>query len=342
MNITESKQNLDADASGSTVSSAASHPGAKLREQREARNLSLETVARQLHLTIQAVRALEENDLDKLPPPVYVRGFLRSYARLVDMPEDEVVGALPTQPSVPKPSDLFIPAASSTPSRYWRWVPVVVALGAIGGLVSLALPYIGQRVAEYRQPEAESLPQIATDGAGAPALVPLPLAPAPAVESASVAPSPAPAPAPASATPQPSGESSPLPPAAQAVEAPPPPALPEPPKTKAEVQQASAPAPVPAAAPTEAPSPPPPPNSLVLRFTGESWASVTDATGRRLLYEAGTPGAIKTVAGQLPLKVTLGRPANVSLEFNGQPFQHKYKDNGTPVRLRIGEAAARQ
>lgn len=333
MNITESKQNLDADASASTASSAAPHPGARLREQREARNLSLETVARQLHLTIQAVRALEENDLDKLPPPVYVRGFLRSYARLVDMPEDEVVGALPTQPSVPKPSDLFIPAASSTPSRYWRWVPVVVALGAIGGLVSLALPYIGQRVAEYRQPEAESLPQIATDGAGAPALVPLPLAPAPAVESASVAPSPAPAPA--SAIPQPSGESSPLPPAAQAVEAPPP-AASEPPRPN--VQQASAPA----AAPMEAPSPPPPPNSLVLRFTGESWASVTDATGRRLLYEAGMPGAIKTVAGQLPLKVTLGRPANVSLEFNGQPFQHKYKDNGTPVRLRIGEAAARQ
>jgi cytoskeleton protein RodZ len=333
MNIAESKQNPDADASGSTAPGAASHPGAKLREQREARNLSLETVARQLHLTVQAVRALEENDLDKLPPPVYVRGFLRSYARLVDMPEDEVVGALPVQPGAPKPSDLFIPAVAATPSRYWRWVPVVLALGAIGGLASLALPYIGRQVAEHRQSEPEIFPQAETVAAGAPALVPLPLAPAP--EPASVAPSPIPVAA--SATPpQPSGEPSPLPPAAQAVEAPPPAAA-EPPRP--DVEQAPAPAPPPAAAPAEAPVPPPP-NSLVLRFTGESWASVTDATGRRLLYEAGMPGAIKTVSGRLPLKVTLGRPANVSLEFNGQPFQHKYKDNGTPVRLRIGDAAA--
>lgn len=292
-------------------------------------------MARQLHLTIQAVRALEENDLDKLPPPVYVRGFLRSYARLVDMPEDEVVGALPVQPGAPKPSDLFIPAASATPSRYWRWVPVALGLGAMGGLASLALPYIGQQVAEHRQPEPEILLQAATDGAGAPALVPLPLAPAPTPEPTVVASSPVPVPA--AATPQPSGGPSPLPPAAQAVESPPPAAA-EPPRP--DVQQAPAPIPAPAAAPLEAPVPPPPPDSLVLRFTGESWASVTDATGRRLLYEAGTPGATKTVSGRLPLKVTLGRPANVSLEFNGQPFQHKYKDNGTPVRLRIGDAAA--
>ncbi|MGZ8243684.1 RodZ domain-containing protein [Methylomagnum sp.] len=338
MNITDSNQNHDVEASGSTPPHAAPHPGAKLREQREARNLSLETVARQLHLSIQAVRALEENDLAKLPPPVYVRGFLRSYARLVDMPEDEVVGALPMQPGAPKPSELFIPAAPAAPSRYWRLAPMVLALGAIGGLVALAVPYLGEQDSAKPAPEAVSLVSTPTTQEGAAlALVPLPLEPAPmpAPASAPVTPAlvPAPAPKPSTALSPPPSEPLPIPPASHVTEAPLS-AIIEP--SKPDAQQA----PAPTVAPSEAPTPPPPPHSLVLRFSGESWASVSDATGRRLLYEAGAPGATKTVSGKLPLKVTLGRPANVSLEFNGQPFPHKYKDNGTPVRLRIGDGDA--
>ena len=74
-------------------SSSMQLPGVRLRERRELQRLSLESVAMQLHTSVQVVRALEENDLGKLPPPVYVRGFLRSYARLLELPESEVLGA---------------------------------------------------------------------------------------------------------------------------------------------------------------------------------------------------------------------------------------------------------
>lgn len=330
MTITDTHQTHDAD-----VSSAAAHPGARLRTQREARNLSLENVARQLHLSVQALQALEENDLAKLPPPVYVRGFLRSYARLVDMPEDEVVGPPPEQPAAPKPSELFIPAASTPPSRYWELVPPsLVTLALLGGLGALAAHYFSGGDSDGSNSESVSLSSESPgqEGAASTTLALPPLQPSP-TPSAPAAPSPAsPAPAPVAQI------SEPPPPSAPKTEPPPSPmaplALPPP-----EAQPAPTATPAAAAPSTAAPeAAPPPPNALVLRFSGDSWASVSDAAGHRLLFEAGAPGTVKTVSGKLPLKVTLGRPANVSLEFNGQPFPHKYKDNGTPVRLRIGEA----
>lgn len=68
-------------------------PGRRLREAREATQMSREEVAHHLHLDPQIVTALETDNYEKLPSPIYICGYLRSYARLVKLPEAEIVNA---------------------------------------------------------------------------------------------------------------------------------------------------------------------------------------------------------------------------------------------------------
>ena len=57
--------------------------GAALRQAREAAGKSIEQAAAQLHMTVRAVANLEADDWSSLGAPVFVRGQLRSYARLL-------------------------------------------------------------------------------------------------------------------------------------------------------------------------------------------------------------------------------------------------------------------
>ena len=59
--------------------------GAALRQAREAAGKSIEQVAAQLHMPVRAVANLEADDWSSLGAPVFVRGQLRSYARLLGL-----------------------------------------------------------------------------------------------------------------------------------------------------------------------------------------------------------------------------------------------------------------
>lgn len=76
--------------------------------------------------------------------------------------------------------------------------------------------------------------------------------------------------------------------------------------------------------------------SLRVRFAGDSWVSVVDADGNRLLYELGSQGSEKLVRGKPPFTVVLGRPAEISLEYQEQPYNHGYTTNRAPARFVIG------
>ncbi len=67
--------------------------GERLRSARKARALSLEQVAESLHLDENIVVALEDERYDAFGAPVFVRGHLRAYARLVGLPIDSVLDA---------------------------------------------------------------------------------------------------------------------------------------------------------------------------------------------------------------------------------------------------------
>ena len=66
--------------------------GEILREERLRQNFSEKEVGDKLHLTAHYVRALESNDYEKLPGAVFVKGYLKSYASLLNLDEVELLG----------------------------------------------------------------------------------------------------------------------------------------------------------------------------------------------------------------------------------------------------------
>lgn len=65
--------------------------GAALRDARERRSLSLDQLSRTTKISVTILRAIEQNRMDRLPDGIFLRGFLRAYAREVGLnPEDTV------------------------------------------------------------------------------------------------------------------------------------------------------------------------------------------------------------------------------------------------------------
>ena len=65
--------------------------GSYLRAAREARGLDLRDAAQQTRISISYLKAIEAEDFSKLPGEVFVRGFLKNYARFLGLPDDEVM-----------------------------------------------------------------------------------------------------------------------------------------------------------------------------------------------------------------------------------------------------------
>lgn len=65
--------------------------GARLSAARTERKLDRRVVANELNLDVSMIEALENDDEAALPAAIFVKGYLRNYARLVGLPEDEIV-----------------------------------------------------------------------------------------------------------------------------------------------------------------------------------------------------------------------------------------------------------
>lgn len=65
--------------------------GARLREARLARGMTLAEIQARTHIARETLEALERGEFDTQPADVYVRGFLRSYAREVGLDPTEVL-----------------------------------------------------------------------------------------------------------------------------------------------------------------------------------------------------------------------------------------------------------
>jgi cytoskeleton protein RodZ len=72
--------------------------------------------------------------------------------------------------------------------------------------------------------------------------------------------------------------------------------------------------------------------TMRLRFSEPSWVEIYDATNRRLMFGIGQAGQASTLAGQPPLRVTLGLASAVAMEVNG---------HAVPVPRRTGKDAAK-
>jgi len=66
----------------------------QLRAAREAKNLSINEVVEITKIRTDHLRALEEGNFDVFSAPVYIRGFVRSYATLLKLDVPQIMRAL--------------------------------------------------------------------------------------------------------------------------------------------------------------------------------------------------------------------------------------------------------
>lgn len=65
--------------------------GARLREAREKRGVSLREIATSTRISVMSLEALERNDLSRLPGGIFTRAFVRAYAEEVGLDPDRTI-----------------------------------------------------------------------------------------------------------------------------------------------------------------------------------------------------------------------------------------------------------
>jgi cytoskeletal protein RodZ len=98
--------------------------GATLRSAREQRKLSLDQLSRITKISTGALSALERNEIHKLPGGIFVRGFLRAYAREVGLDAEEIVGEYRAQFEAhsTKAATAQADDVRSAPAASWRTI----------------------------------------------------------------------------------------------------------------------------------------------------------------------------------------------------------------------------
>jgi len=66
-------------------------PGERLQAARIQQGLSIDDVAGRMHLSVNILEAIEENNFEEITAPIFVKGYLRAYARIVALDEDDMI-----------------------------------------------------------------------------------------------------------------------------------------------------------------------------------------------------------------------------------------------------------
>ena len=132
--------------------------GQHLRELREARRMSVAEVARATRVPASSVERIEADRFDELPGEVFVRGFLRAYARAVEVPPDDVLARYTASRRVAWVTPLPI-TSPVRPARSRRF-GVAIAFVLLLILFTLALSIV-------LRPRGDDMPQeLSLGGAG--------------------------------------------------------------------------------------------------------------------------------------------------------------------------------
>jgi cytoskeleton protein RodZ len=271
------------DADGDAVASVS------LRDAREELGITIDEVAHELHLSREVVLALEAGDYERLGAPVFVRGHLRSYARLLELPEEDVVEGYKTY--VPEPEEfrtlsahtIVKPGASLPNFVLWAMLLLLFLIAAGYLLLGDGDGATSGNSSTDSQVGSFAEPQIIEE-AVAPSVVsteePKSQAKAASKENSS--------------------------------------AVSVPDRSAFEVKQE--------AVVNEEPEVIEPPvvvevatASLILKFSEECWVEISDSK-RRILYGLEKPGSEVELTGIPPFKLFIGNVAAVKIEVAGRPF----------------------
>lgn len=301
-------------------------PGARLKAGREAQNQSLEQAARHLRLDEPTLAAIEADQYPAHVPATFLRGYLRAYAKWLELPADEIVAVYnelhPDEATLAGLKNLLpLPEHSGARKGSWLWWGLAIVLVLLIALAVLLLPadWLAQ-LRESTSSPAESaqqalpLPAEATSGELKLDLATEPDTATPADVSAT-GPSTNPATDPATG---PSAESASGSPAGTV-------ATPVPSPAAAVAAEAPADAGLLAAAGER----------LEFSFDEDCWIRVTDASGAVLSVGIKQKGQRIRLSGAAPLTVVLGNPPGVQLRHNGQPVDLSTYPASRPATLTI-------
>jgi cytoskeletal protein RodZ len=125
--------------------------GAKLREARERRGVSLRDIANHTKISITALESLERNDPSRLPGGIFARAFVRSYATEVGLDPEatvrEFIARFDVEPPFTAAADPALNEADSvfaTPHRLLSTVLKIVVASLVAVAIILYLTRVRQ------------------------------------------------------------------------------------------------------------------------------------------------------------------------------------------------------
>jgi cytoskeletal protein RodZ len=124
--------------------------GQYLRRSREAKQMSIEEIARSTRVPMSSVERIESDQFDELPGEVFVRGFLKSYARSLGLSCDDVLARYTASRRVAWVTPL--PISSPTKPARGRRYGVAIAFVLLLILFTLALSIV-------LKPRGDDMPQ---------------------------------------------------------------------------------------------------------------------------------------------------------------------------------------
>ena len=292
-------------------------PGAMLLAERRSQGLSRGDIARQLKLSVRQVEALERDEYGGFSGSVFVRGFLRNYAKLLRLDPDRLLETAGESIAPVRVNEPVSPAMPMSSHSREGWHPAVT-WGAFGVLAVVVLVLLASNASKDQRET-----QVAERS-------PAPAAPL----------SQRPEPAPAAASPGVSDSTTPSTPVVEP--APPPEQRPalrtSPGLVGAKTDESPAPSrpPVPAAsdspgigAVAEEPAPVAKPRVFVsgtgssqirMVFEDEAWVEVKDGSGDTIFARLNAPGTERLIRGQPPFAVVVGNAHSVKLLYRGKPI----------------------
>ncbi|PXW19634.1 cytoskeleton protein RodZ [Pantoea sp. JKS000250] len=324
--------------------SALHSTGERLRLAREQMGLTQQNVAERLCLKLSTVRDIEE---DKSPADLastFLRGYIRSYARLVHIPEEELLPMMAKQTPVRaakiEPMQSFSLGKRRKKRDGWlmifTWLVVFVVVGLTGAWwwqnhkasQDDLVPMTDQNSSSGDNGQSIPLGESSGDSAA-------PAAP----DESNTTTSNNVASTPASAAPAASASNSAT--AAQqdtnsnAVVSPSQAPVDNSAAAPAAASNSTAPQmPVGAAAVSE---PAADPNAVVMTFNADCWLEVSDATGKKLFSGIQRSGGKLSLAGTPPYRLKIGAPSAVQVQYQNQPVDlSRFIRNNQVARLTLG------
>lgn len=342
-------------------------PGARLAAERQAQNLTVEQVASQLNLAPRQIVALENDDFAALPGMVIVRGFVRTYAKLLKIDPLPLLGALVEQGNPMHTlasrstlsssfSESRLPTLNGTGGR-GKTLPIAAGLAVlvVAGVATYLLGMwpeaASRKVADWRSGLVPGMgaagPAAGTASAPSAAVAPSanpadradverPVASAEHGGDAGVAPGGSlaltPAPIPATASPAVDTAANAVTPAATVVPAASPTAVPTALPTAPATPAAPAAGPAAPAAPAASAAVP---NPLVLNVKSDSWVEIKRSDNSTVVSRIIKGGSVETFDVSEPVSVTIGNIAGVEATLRGTALDLADNANGNVARLRV-------